>query len=62
MENYEDSYIWLRLPIPDEHPERVLNMIHSGVEELPNTCLAGILAGNIKKSSSQGRESDRDEH
>ncbi|WP_052332488.1 hypothetical protein [Bacteroides neonati] len=48
MENYEDSYIWLRLPIPDEHPERVLNMIHSGVEELPNTCLAGILVAILK--------------
>lgn len=48
MENYSDSYIWLRFPMPDEYLGMVSDMILSGVEELPNTCLAGILVGVLK--------------
>jgi hypothetical protein len=54
MENYLDSYMWLSLPIPDEHPETVADMILSGVEDLPNTCLAGILVAILKKSDTKG--------
>lgn len=54
QENHTDSYIWLRLPILDEHPETISNMISSGVEELPNTCLAGILAAILKNRVPKG--------
>lgn len=54
QENHTDSYIWLRLPIPDEHPETVSDMILSGVEELPNTCLAGILVAILKNRVPKG--------
>lgn len=54
QENYSDSYIWLRLPMPDEHSETVSDMILSEVEELPNTCLAGILATILKNRVPKG--------
>jgi hypothetical protein len=54
MENYSDSYMWLSLPIPDEHPETVADMILSGTEELSNNCLAGILVAILKKSNTKG--------
>lgn len=54
LENYSDSYIWLRLPMPGELPGTVSEMILSGVEELPNACLAGILAAILKNRVSKG--------
>ena len=54
LENYSDSYKWLRFPIPDEQPETVSNMISSGVEEFPNDCLAGLLAAILKNQVSNG--------
>lgn len=54
MENHSDSYIWLRLPMQDEQPETVPNMILSGVEELPNTCLAGVLVAILKNRVPKG--------
>lgn len=48
MENLSDSYVWIRLPMPDEQPETVPDMIASKVEDFPNTCLAGILAAILK--------------
>ena len=54
MENYSDSYMWLSLPMPDEQPETVLDMILSGVEDLPNTCLAGILVAILKNRVPNG--------
>lgn len=43
LDTGEDSYKWLRLPIADEQPLTVANMILSDVEVFPNDCLAGIL-------------------
>lgn len=54
LENLTDSCIWIRLPIPCEEPKTVSNMIHSGVEELPNTCLAGILLEVLKNRVPKG--------
>lgn len=54
MENHSDSYIWLRLPMTGELPETVSNMILSGVEELSNTCLSGILAAILKNRVPKG--------
>jgi len=54
LENYSDSYMWLSLPMPDEQPETVSDMILSGVEDLPNTCLAGILAAILKNRVPNG--------
>lgn len=48
LENHLYSYTWIRLPMPGEQPETVANMIDSGVEDFPNTCLAGILAAILK--------------
>ena len=41
LENYQDSYTWIKFPIPGEQAETVSDMIASGVEDFPNTCLAG---------------------
>ncbi len=54
MENLTDSYIWLRLPIPDEDPGTVSDMILSGVEEMPTMCLAGILVAILKNQVPRG--------
>lgn len=43
LDTGEDSYKWLRLPIQDEQPLTVANMILSDVGVFPNDCLAGIL-------------------
>lgn len=53
-ENYSDSCKWLRLPIVDEQPETVANMILSGVEQFPNDCLAGLLAEVLKNKVPRG--------
>lgn len=42
LDTGEDSYKWLRLPIQDEQPLTVANMILSDVGVFPNDCLAGI--------------------
>ena len=54
MENLTDSCTWICLLMPDEHPEMIPNMILSGVEEFPNTCLAGILAAILKNQLPMG--------
>lgn len=54
MENLTDSYIWLRLPMPDEHPETVSDMIASGVEDFPSMCLAGVLVAILKRQAPKG--------
>ena len=46
LDTGEDSYKWLRLPIQDEQPLTVANMILSDVGVFPNDCLAGIEGGN----------------
>ena len=43
LDTGEDSYKWLRLPIQDEQPLTVANMILSVVGVSPNDSLAGIL-------------------
>ena len=48
LENYSDSYKWLSLPIPDESPETVPNMIGADVELYPNDRLAGILLDRLR--------------
>lgn len=54
LENHQDSYIWIRFPMPDEQPETVSNMILSGVEDFPNICLAGILVAILKNRVPKG--------
>jgi hypothetical protein len=54
LENHPDSYTWIRLPMPGEQPETVPNMIDSGVEDFPNTCLAGILVAILKNQVPTG--------
>lgn len=46
LDTGEDSYKWLRLPIQDEQPLTVANMILSDVGVFPNDCLAGICTVN----------------
>ena len=53
-ENYSDSYKWLFLPVRDEHPETVSDMILSGVEDFPNDCLAGILLAILENRVPNG--------
>lgn len=48
LENYQDSYTWIKFPIPGEQAETVSDMIASGVEDFPNTCLAGIWVAILK--------------
>jgi len=54
MENQSDSYMWMRLPPLDVHPNTIETMIHSGVEEMPNTCLSGILVEVLKSKFPNG--------
>lgn len=54
LENHPHSYIWIRLPMPDEQPTTVSDMIASGVEDFPNTCLAGVLVAILKKQVPKG--------
>ena len=54
MENLFDSYMWMRLPPLDVHPNTIETMIRSGVEEMPNTCLSGILVEVLEKSVPNG--------
>ena len=53
-ENYSSSCKWLRLPIVDEQPETISDMILSNIEDFPNDCLAGILAGAVKNGVPKG--------
>jgi hypothetical protein len=53
-ENYSDSYKWLSLPIPDEQPETVAEMILLDFELFPNDCLAGILLAVLKNQVPNG--------
>lgn len=48
LENYSDSYKWLRYPMPDESDETVSDMILSGLEYFSNDCLAGVLVEILK--------------
>lgn len=52
--NQTGSCIWIRLPIQDEYPEMVPNMISSGVEERPDMCLAGVLLTILKNRFPEG--------
>ena len=53
-ENHSNSYKWIRLPIVDEQPETISDMLLSNVEEFPNDCLAGILAEGLKNGVPKG--------
>lgn len=54
LENPPHSYTWIRLPMPDEQPTTVSDMIASGVEDFPNTCLAGVLVAILKRQVPRG--------
>lgn len=54
VENYSDSYKWLRLPIPGDDPKPEARMILSDIELFPNDCLAGILAAGYKDRVPKG--------
>lgn len=53
-ENYSDSYKWLRLPLDAAWQCNPEDMILSGVEELPNDCLAGILLEVLENELPKG--------
>lgn len=53
-DNHSGFYKWLRLPIPDEQPGTVEEMILSEVELFPNDCLAGILLAVLKNRLPKG--------
>ncbi len=48
VENFSDSYKWLRFPIPDDASEPEARTILSDIELFPNDCLAGILVEGCK--------------
>ena len=54
LENYSDSYKWLRLPIPDEQPETVRDMIRTGLEYFACDCLSGVLLEVLKNQVPKG--------
>ena len=56
LENLTDSCMWIRLPIPGKNAKTVPNMIHVGVESLPNTCLAGILLEILENRVPKGMD------
>ncbi|MFR9547040.1 MAG: hypothetical protein SNJ29_15905 [Rikenellaceae bacterium] len=48
MENYSDSYKYLRLNILDAAQSDPQELLALGVEDFPNDSLAGILLGGLK--------------
>lgn len=51
VENYSDSYIWLRLPIPYEDDDTAPCMTESDPEFYPNEYLAGLLLKTIENGA-----------
>lgn len=54
LENYQDSYIWLRLPSPDVDSDILESRIRSNIEDFPNICLAGILETVLRSAVPTG--------
>lgn len=50
LENYQDSYIWLRLPSPGVDSDILESRIRSNIEDFSNTCLAGILEAILRSA------------